>query len=52
MNVCSQKGLIERFDSQSRAHGALPLRGKHRETPIQTMAAKIPVLEGDTDTAP
>ncbi|MFV0497086.1 MAG: phosphoribosylformylglycinamidine synthase [Candidatus Fimivivens sp.] len=52
LNVCSQKGLAERFDGSIGAGTVLfPLGGKYQETPIQTMAAKIPVLHGETDTA-
>ncbi len=52
LNVCSQKGLIERFDSSIGAATVLsPFGGKHQETPAQAMAAKIPVRHGDTDTA-
>ena len=52
LNVCSQKGLAERFDGSIGAGTVLfPFGGKYQETPIQTMAAKIPVLHGETDTA-
>lgn len=52
LNVCSQKGLVERFDASIGAGTVLfPFSGKYQETPIQTMAAKIPVLRGETDTA-
>jgi len=51
LNVCSQKGLIERFDSTIGAGSVLhPFGGVERITPIEAMAAKIPVLEGDTKT--
>ncbi|HWP52258.1 MAG TPA: phosphoribosylformylglycinamidine synthase [Clostridia bacterium] len=51
LNVCSQKGLAERFDASIGAGTVLfPFGGKYQETPIQTMAAKIPVLHGVTDT--
>lgn len=51
LNVCSQKGLVERFDNTIGSGTVLmPFGGKYERTPIQTMVAKIPVLEGDTDT--
>ncbi len=47
LNICSQKGLLERFDSTIGANTVLmPLGGKKQLTPIQTMVAKIPVLDG------
>ena len=49
LNVCSQKGLVERFDSTIGAGTVLmPFGGKHQLTPTQAMAAKLPVLEGET----
>ncbi len=51
LNVCSQKGLVERFDSTIGAGTVLmPYSGKYQLTPTQAMAAKIPVLKGETDT--
>ncbi len=51
LNVCSQKGLSERFDSTIGAGTVLmPFGGKYQLTPAQAMAAKIPVLHGDTTT--
>lgn len=51
LNVCSQKGLSERFDSTIGAGTVLmPFGGKHQLTPAQAMAAKLPVLRGDTTT--
>ncbi len=51
LNVCSQKGLVERFDSTIGAGTILmPYSGKYQLTPTQAMAAKIPVLKGETDT--
>ena len=50
--VCSQKGLVEMFDSSIGASTVLmPYGGKYQMTPIQTMAAKIPVGYGETTTA-
>jgi phosphoribosylformylglycinamidine synthase len=52
LNVCSQKGLVERFDSTIGAGSVLlPFGGRTQNTPAQAMAAKIPVLGGETDTA-
>ena len=52
LNVCSQKGLVERFDSTIGAASVLmPLGGKHQLTPAEGMAAKLPVLQGETTTA-
>ena len=52
LNVCSQKGLVERFDSTIGAGTVLmPFGGKTQLTPAQAMCAKIPVLNAETDTA-
>ena len=52
LNICSQKGLVERFDSTIGAGTVLmPYGGKYQNTPTQAMAAKIPVLKGETTTA-
>ena len=49
LNVCSKRGLSERFDSTIGAGSVLmPFGGKYQLTPTQVMAAKLPVLEGDT----
>ena len=49
LNVCSQKGLVERFDCNVGAGSVLkPFGGKYQLTPTEAMAAKIPVLSGDT----
>ena len=51
LNVCSQKGLVEMFDSSIGAGSVLmPYGGKYQLTETQTMVAKLPVLEGKTDT--
>ena len=51
LNVCSQKGLVEMFDSSIGAGSVLmPYGGKHQLTETQTMVAKLPVLQGKTDT--
>ncbi len=51
LNVCSQKGLVEMFDSSIGAASVLmPYGGKYQLTETQTMVAKLPVLKGKTDT--
>ncbi len=51
LNVCSQKGLVEMFDSSIGAGSVLmPYGGKYQLTETQTMVAKLPVLKGKTDT--
>ncbi|WP_320127709.1 phosphoribosylformylglycinamidine synthase [uncultured Sphaerochaeta sp.] len=51
LNICSKQGLSERFDSTIGAGSVLmPFGGKYQKTPVQVMAAKIPVLEGTTQT--
>ncbi len=51
LNVCSQKGLVEMFDSSIGAATVLmPYGGKYQMTETQTMVAKLPVLKGKTDT--
>ncbi len=51
LNICSQKGLIEKFDSTIGAGTVLmPFGGVYQMTPSQAMAAKIPVLKGETTT--
>ncbi|MDF2568447.1 MAG: purL [Sporomusa sp.] len=51
LNICSQKGLVERFDSSIGASSVLmPFGGKYQDTPVEGMAAKLPVLSGDTTT--
>ncbi|WP_066505702.1 phosphoribosylformylglycinamidine synthase [Abyssisolibacter fermentans] len=52
LNVASQKGLAERFDSTIGANTVLmPFGGKYQLTPAEGMAAKLPVIEGETDTS-
>lgn len=51
LNVCSQKGLVEMFDSSIGAGTVvMPYGGKYQLTPTQTMIAKLPVLKGNCDT--
>lgn len=52
LNACSQKGLIEMFDSTIGTGTVLmPLGGKYQMSPAAGMAAKLPVTSGDTNTA-
>ena len=52
LNVASQKGLAENFDSTIGAGTVLmPFGGKHQLTPALGMAAKLPVLSGETKNA-
>ena len=51
LNGCSQKGLVEMFDASIGAGSTLmPYGGKYQMTETQTMVAKLPTLEGKTDT--
>ncbi|MFV0402046.1 MAG: phosphoribosylformylglycinamidine synthase [Oscillospiraceae bacterium] len=52
LDHCAQKGLVERFDGTIGAGSVLmPFGGARQLTPAQAMAAKIPVLGGETNTA-
>ncbi|MBQ9283819.1 MAG: phosphoribosylformylglycinamidine synthase, partial [Acidaminococcaceae bacterium] len=52
LNVCSEKGLSERFDSTiGRATVEMPFGGKLQLTPAEGMVAQIPVLHGHTHAA-
>lgn len=52
LNVCSQKGLCERFDSTiGRGTVQMPFGGKTQLTPTEGMVAKVPVLGKKTDAA-
>ena len=51
LNVCSKRGLSERFDSTIGAGSVLmPFGGANQHTPIQAMVHKIPLEKGETDT--
>ena len=51
LNVCSKRGLSERFDSTIGAGTVLmPFGGKYQLTPIQSMVHKVSVEQGHTDT--
>ncbi|MBR6916622.1 MAG: phosphoribosylformylglycinamidine synthase [Clostridia bacterium] len=50
LNVCSKRGLSERFDSTIGSGSVvMPFGGKYQRTPIQAMVHKIPLVSGDTD---
>ncbi len=50
LNVCSKRGLSERFDSTIGAGGVLmPFGGKHQQTPVQAMVQLISMEEKHTD---
>ncbi len=51
LNVCSQKGLVEMFDGSIGAGSVyMPYGGRYQLTETQSMAAKLPVANGKTDT--
>ncbi len=51
LNVCSKRGLSERFDSTIGAGTVLmPFGGRYQRTPIQTMVHKVSVEKQHTDT--
>ena len=51
LNIASQKGLVEMFDSSIGAGTVtMPYGGKYQLSETQTMIAKLPVLKGETDT--
>lgn len=51
LNVCSQKGLVEMFDSSIGSSSVImPYGGKYQWTESQTMVAKLPVKKGETNT--
>ena len=51
LNVCSQKGLVEMFDGSIGAGSVfMPHGGKYQMTETQAMVAKVPVLNGKTNT--
>lgn len=52
LNVCSQKGLCERFDSTiGKGTVLMPFGGKTQLTPTEAMVARIPVPNGKTTAA-
>lgn len=51
LNIASEQGLAERFDSTIGARTVLmPFGGKYQKTPVEGMVAKIPVEHGNTTT--
>ena len=51
LNVCSKRGLSERFDSTIGAGTVMmPFGGKNQSTPSQVMVNKVSVEAADTDT--
>ncbi len=51
LNICSKRGLSERFDSTIGAGTVLmPFGGRNQLTPIQAMVQKVSVEKGHTDT--
>ena len=51
LNVCSQQGLVEMFDSSIGAGSVvMPFGGKYQLTPTQSMIGKLPLLDGKCDT--
>ena len=52
LNICSKKGLSEKFDASIGAGTVLmPFGGKHQLTPIQAMVHKVSVEKNHTDTS-
>lgn len=52
LNIASQHGLVERFDSTIGAGSVfMPYGGRYQMTPQQSMVAKVPTLHKETDTA-
>lgn len=52
VNACSQKGLVQRFDSTIGAATVfMPYGGKYQSSPEEGMICKIPVSDGETNTA-
>ena len=51
LNICSKRGLAERFDSTIGAGAVMmPFGGKYQLTPVQAMVQKVPTVEGETVT--
>jgi len=50
LNVCSKKGIAERFDSTAGGGTVfMPYGGVNQKTPEQGLAMKLPLREGETD---
>ncbi len=51
LNVCSKRGLVEKFDSTIGGGTVfLPFGGKYQRSPMEAMVCKIPVESGETNT--
>ena len=51
LNVCSQKGLVEMFDSSIGGGTVfMPYGGETQLTPAESMVAKLPIINGETTT--
>ena len=52
LNICSQRGLVEKFDNTIGAASVVaPLGGKYQATRSNGMVAKIPLIKGETNTS-
>lgn len=52
LNICSQRGMVEKFDNSVCGNTVImPYGGKYQATPNNGMVAKIPVLKGETNTS-
>ncbi len=52
LNVCSEQGMAERFDSTiGRGSVIMPFGGKHQLTPAEGMVGRLPILHGTTTSA-
>ncbi|GAB2043989.1 phosphoribosylformylglycinamidine synthase [Agathobaculum sp. TL06] len=52
LGICLERGLVERFDGSIGANSVfIPFGGKYQLTPAQVMAATMPALSGQCETA-
>ncbi len=52
LNICGQRGLVERFDSSiGSATVLMPFGGEYQATPTDGLVMKLPVQNADTNTA-
>ena len=52
LGICLERGLVERFDGSIGAGSVfMPFGGKYQLTPMQVMAATLPALSGQCQTA-
>ncbi len=52
LGICLERGLVERFDGSIGAGSVfMPFGGKYQLTPTQVMAATLPALNGECETA-